>query len=104
MAIKVTGLFQNPQTKLIYQDPLLTLIPMLEYPGILNLQVRIMINNDNPFGNVSYMNIDKSVLEYPTTNIDPYSDLITALETYVIDNLKNANAINSQSLFEVYTT
>ncbi len=103
MAVKVTGLFQNPQTKLIYQDPLLVLIPLLEYPGILNVQIRILINNDNSFGNVSYMNIDKSVLEYPTTNIDPYEDLIYALESFAIAELENANPINSESTFERYT-
>lgn len=103
MAVKVTGLFQNPQTQLIYQDPLLVLIPLLEYPGILNVQIRILINNDNPFGNVSYMNIDKSVLEYPTTNIDPYEDLIYALESFAISELENANPINSESTFERYT-
>jgi hypothetical protein len=33
MAVQVTGFFQNPQTGLIYQSPLLTLVPHLQYAG-----------------------------------------------------------------------
>ena len=102
MAVKVTGLFQNPQTQLIYQDPKLLLTPLLEYPGILNMQVHILINNDNAIGNISYINIDKTTLVYPTTKVDPYEDLIYALESFAIDNLKDINPINSGSFFERY--
>lgn len=103
MAIKVTGFFQNPQTNIIYDSPLLTLVPHLEYPGKINMDVKVE-SNKTILGSVGYVDINKSVIPYPSASVDPYSDLITALETYVINNLKNANTINSQSLFEVYTT
>jgi len=77
MAVKVTGFFQNPQTGLIYDSPLLTLVPHLTYAG--------QIAMDN------------------ASITDAYSQLIDALDTYVIANLENANAINSASTFEKYT-
>lgn len=96
MAIQVTGLFQNPTTGLIYQSPKLTLDPHLEYAGLMNMDVHIGDRN----GTVPYSNIDRSLLKYNTEITDPYNQLIDALETMVIDNLKNANEINSQSTFE----
>ena len=41
MAVQVTGYFQNPQTNLIYESPLLTMIPQLMYADALELIVNI---------------------------------------------------------------
>ena len=98
MAVKVTGLFQNPQTGLIHESPLLTLLPHLQYAGQIAMDVFIANN-----GAVGYQNIDKATLTYDATIIDPYNQLIDALDTYVIDNLKDANAINSASIFTKYS-
>jgi hypothetical protein len=104
MAVQVTGFFQNPQSGLIYESPILALIPHLEYPGIINMDVRIFATGSSgASGAVGYTNVDKSTLVYPDPTISPYDDLIYALETYVIDNLKDANPINSGSTFERYT-
>ena len=97
MAVQVTGFFQNPQTGLIHQSPLLTLVPHLQYAGLIAMDVFIDRN-----GAIGYQNIDKATLTYDALITDPYSQLIDALDTYVIDNLKDANAINSASTFEKY--
>jgi hypothetical protein len=54
-------------------------------------------------GAIGYENIDKSTLTYDPTITDPYSQLIDALDQYVIDNLQNANEINSESTFTKYS-
>ncbi len=97
MAVQVTGLFQSTATGLIYQSPLLTLVPHLAYAGMIKMDVYIADN-----GAIGYENIDKSTLTYDPTITDPYSQLIDALDTFVIDNLKDANEINSQATFEKY--
>jgi hypothetical protein len=97
MAVQVTGLFQSTATGLIYQSPLLTLVPHLAYAGAIKMDVYIADN-----GAIGYENIDKSTLTYDPTITDPYSQLIDALDTFVIDNLKDANEINSQATFEKY--
>ncbi len=100
MAVKVTGLFQNPQSNLIYESPILGLVPYLEYHGVLNLEIRIFPSGSSlPNGTIYYTNIDQSTLSYPT-DTDPYSALVYSLETYMMDNLSNANPINSQATFE----
>lgn len=98
MAIQVTGFFQNPQSGLIYDSPLLTLIPHLTYAGGISLDVNI---NNN--GCIGYQSIDRSTLTYNTSITDPYSQLIDALETYVIDNLQNSNDINKATTIKKYT-
>jgi len=98
MAVQVTGFFQNPQTGLIYESPLLTLVPHLQYAGQIAMDVFIASN-----GAVGYQSIDKATLTYDPTITDPYTQLIDALDQYVIDDLKDANAINSASTFEKYS-
>ena len=98
MAVQVTGFFQNPQTGLIYQSPLLTLVPHLQYAGAIAMDVFIGGN-----GAVGYQSIDKSTLTYDPLITDAYTQLIDALDTYVIDNLQNANEINSEAIFTKYS-
>ena len=95
MAIQVTGLFQNPATGLIYESPKLTLVPHLEYAGVINMDVHIGGN-----GTVPYSNVDRTTLTFNTEITDPYNQLIDGLETMVISNLQTANAINEQATFE----
>jgi len=97
MAVQVTGFFQNPQTGLIYESPLLTLVPHLQYAG--KIAMDVFIANK---GTVGYENVDKSTLTYDPVITDAYSQLIDALDTYVIADLQYANAINSASTFEKY--
>lgn len=98
MAIKITGFFQNPQSGLIYDSPLLTLVPHLTYAGGISLDVNI---NNN--GCIGYQSIDRSTLAYNTSITDPYSQLIDALQTYVINDLQNSNDINKVATIEKYT-
>jgi hypothetical protein len=98
MAIKVTGLFQNPISGLIYQSPLLKLVPILQYYGMVQMDVFI----DENIGSIPYQMISRSGLTYDNQITDPYDQLIDALEDYVIADLQNANSINSGSTFEKY--
>ena len=99
MAVQVTGFFQNPQSGLIYESPLLTLIPHLQYAGQITLDVMIA----GAGGAVGYQNIDKSTLTYDPTITDAYTQLIDALDHFVINNLKDSTPINSNSIFTQYT-
>ena len=93
MAIKVTGFFQNPSTGLIYDSPLLTLIPFLNYPGAISMDVNI----DNNQGTIPYQDIRKD-LTFNDLIIDPYDRLLDGLEIYIINGL-TGNTINQQSTF-----
>ena len=88
MAIQVTGLFRNPTSNLIHESPSFKLIPILSFKGQLDLDVHI-----NNFGidTIVYKNIDRTLLQYDNNIMDPYDRLISALENYVIDNLKVRN-------------
>ena len=97
MAVQVTGLFQSTATGLIYQSPLLTLVPHLAYAGAIKMDVYIADN-----GAIGYENIDRATLTYDVAITDPYNQLLDALETFVIANLQDANEINAQSTFEKY--
>jgi len=94
MAVQVKGYFQNPQTNLIYDSPLLSMVPQLTYADGLDLIININSN-----GSISYKNIDKNSLTYDASITDPYSQLIDALDNYSIDMLRNANPINDASTF-----
>jgi len=92
MAIQVTGLFRNPTSNLIHESPSLKLIPILSFKGQLDLDVHI-----NNFGidTIVYKNIDRTLLQYDNNIMDPYDKLISALENYVIDNLKVRNTTST---------
>jgi len=96
MAIQVTGLFKNPTSNLIHESPSMKLVPILSFRGKLDLDVHI-----NNFGldTIVYKDINRALLQYDNDIIDPYDRLISALENYVIDNLKTANTINSVLTF-----
>jgi hypothetical protein len=98
MAIKVTGLFKNPQSGLIYENPTLMLIPHLEYANKINLEVFI---DAQLYVNVMhYNNLTKDSLTYDASITNPYLQLINALETIVINSVKDANSMNQSATYE----
>ena len=98
MAIKVTGLFKNPQSGLIYEDPTLILIPHLEYANKINLEV--FIDSQLYVNVMHYSNLTKDSLTYDPSITNPYLQLINALETVVIDNVKDANSMNQAATYD----
>lgn len=88
MAIQVTGLFQNPQSKQLFQSPKLELVPHLTYRGVIKMDVHIISDYK---GTIGYENIDRDILQYDTQITDPYNQLIDALETFVIENVSTSN-------------
>ena len=96
MAIQVTGLFKNPTSNLIHESPSMKLVPIFSFRGKLDLDVHI---NDFGVDTIVYKSIDRGLLQYDSNIIDPYDKTISALENYVIDNLKTVNSINSAATF-----
>jgi len=96
MAIQVTGLFKNPTSNLIHESPSMKLVPIFSFRGKLDLDVHI---KDFGVDTIVYKSIDRGLLQYDSNIIDPYDKMISALENYVIDNLKTANSINSAATF-----
>ena len=94
MAVKVTGFFESTQTGLLYDSPLLVLVPQLQYVNQIVMDVIVGGN-----GTITYQSIDKATLTYDPLITDPYIQLIDALDTFVINDLKDANPTNSASTF-----
>lgn len=88
MAIQVTGLFKNPSTGQLFQSPRLELVPHLEYRGVIKMDVHIISDYN---GTIPFENIDKSILQYDSEITDPYTQLINALETFVIEEVSKVN-------------
>lgn len=99
MAIKVTGYFQNPSSGYIYDSPLLTLVPHLEYAGVISMDVNINSNK----GTIPFQNIRQD-LTYNDLIIDPYDKLLDALEIYVIDKLSSPGLIFTRTYNYVPTS
>ena len=97
MAIQVTGSLQTGLA--YYKDPIIELIPHLSYRGGLSMDANVCAPNINPETTSTYYTQVTTIpyypvaneLDYPATKTDPYSDLIHALETYVIANLSSLN-------------
>lgn len=101
MAVKVTGFFQNPKDGLIYESPLLTLIPHLYYPGELSLEVRITPSGSSiANGGIAFDNIPHSLFNTASINTNSYDSMIYVLETYVITQLSGSTTINANSIFQ----
>jgi hypothetical protein len=102
MAIQITGSLQVGSA--YYKDPIIELIPHLSYRGGLSMDANVCSPIIDPETTLtSYTQVTTipyypatSELDYPTTPTDPYSDLIYALETFVIENLQ---PINPESTF-----
>jgi hypothetical protein len=88
MAIQVTGLFKNPQSNQLFLNPKLELNPHLSYRGQIKLQVDIVSDFSGSF---TSEDIDKNTLVYNHDIIDPYTQIIDALENYVILRLSPFN-------------
>jgi len=99
MAIQVTGLFKNPTSQLIHESPLLKIVVALEYKGGLKVDVLITSTDGTPRDTVVYPYLNRTLLTFDPSIVDPYSSLIHALETFLIAQLQFANPINSESIF-----
>lgn len=88
MAIQVTGLFKNPKTGQLFQSPKLELVPQLTYRGVISMDVNIVSEYT---GAIPYENVDRSSLTYNLEIVDPYNQLIDALETFVIQDVSVSN-------------
>lgn len=100
MALQVTGDLSIPyKTSTFYKNPLLVLNPTLGYRNKLSLTIPLLqsgsINTNGPLlGGIIdqiYFEIQPADLEYPAEPINPYADMIYALETYTINQLKSIN-------------
>lgn len=97
MAIQVTGSLQVGLA--YYKDPIIELIPHLMYRGGLSMDANVCAPAINPETSSSYYTQVTTLpyypavadLQYPAIPTDPYSDLIWALEKYVIDDLQPNN-------------
>lgn len=100
MAIQITGSFKNGYAS--YTDPQLQLIPHLTYRGTIAMDVNIVVPTyvTESTGVITYPYIQvgaipmypsTSELTYPVVPVDPYSDLIYSLETYIITQLSGSN-------------
>lgn len=97
--IKVTGFFQNPASGYIYDSPTLSLVPHLEYAGIISMDVNI----DGNKGTIPYQNIRQDLV-YNDLIIDPHDKLLDALEVYVINKLSSSNLTLTRTYNYVPTT
>ena len=97
--IKVTGFFQNPASGYIYDSPTLSLVPHLEYAGVISMDVNI----DGNKGTIPYQNIRQDLV-YNDLIIDPYDKLLDALEIYVINKLSSPNLTLTRTYNYVPTT
>jgi hypothetical protein len=97
--IKVTGFFQNPASGYIYDSPTLSLVPHLEYAGIISMDVNI----DGNKGTIPYQNIRQDLV-YNDLIIDPHDKLLDALEVYVINKLSSPNLTLTRTYNYVPTT
>jgi hypothetical protein len=88
MAIQVTGLFENPKSKQLFQSPKLELVPHLTYRGEIKMDVNVISEYS---GTIGYENVDRNILQYDTEITDPYAQLIDALETFVINDVSPFN-------------
>jgi hypothetical protein len=97
MAIQITGSLQVGLA--YYKDPIIELIPHLMYRGGLTMDANVCAPAYNPETSSSYYTQvttlpyypQLSELNYPSTLTNPYSDLIYALETFVIEDLQLTN-------------
>jgi len=97
--IKVTGFFQNPASGYIYDSPTLSLVPHLEYAGVISMDVNI----DGNKGTIPYQNIRQDLV-YNDLIIDPHDKLLDALEVYVINKLSSPNLTLTRTYNYVPTT
>lgn len=97
--IKVTGFFQNPASGYLYDSPTLSLVPHLEYAGVISMDVNI----DGNKGTIPYQNIRQDLV-YNDLIIDPHDKLLDALEVYVINKLSSPNLTLTRTYNYVPTT
>jgi hypothetical protein len=91
MAIKITGMY--PLNGTYAKDPVLSLVPHLTYAN--NLTLDVFVNNQDSetkelsqIGCVGYNSIDINSLDYPEDEPNGYTNLIMALNEYVVNDIK----------------
>ena len=94
MAISITGSFKVGYAT--YIDPQIQLVPHLTYRGMVAMDAVVAVITNAESGSTSPVTTipyypKTSELSYPTQKVDPYSDLITALDQYVITQLTGSN-------------
>jgi hypothetical protein len=103
MAIQVTGFLRIPNFGLICESPLLQLVPILSYPGILDLDVYLtQTTPEGPTRTIhTYVlkNIPHKDLIFDNSIGSIYSRFIDGLENYVISHFQEKIAANQQSIF-----
>lgn len=93
MAIQVTGSLKCGLAS--YSNPQLQLVPHLAYRNTILMDVVVVVENEsNKMVQVTTLPYNPTVAEltYPTTAVNPYADLIYALETVVITSLTGSNS------------
>jgi hypothetical protein len=89
MAISVKGFFKNPYSKFIVEDPILELEPHLIPYGKIAIDINIKCDNEN-MGAIPYI-IHRDNLVYDETIDDGHDKLFSALQDYVIKELRDTN-------------
>ncbi len=93
MAIQVTGSLKCGLAS--YTNPQLYLVPHLTYRNAILMDVIVSVEDEsNNMVQVTNLPYHPTVadLAYPATPVNPYADLIHALETVVITSLTGSNS------------
>jgi hypothetical protein len=92
MAIQITGSFTCRYAT--YTNPQIQLIPHLLYRDKIIMDANVLVAGESgSMVNVTAIPYYPTTAElaYPTTPVNPYADLIYALETVVINSLTGSN-------------
>lgn len=103
MALQINGTLENNYAT--YSNPQIQLVPHLTYRGGIAMDVNIFVEIPNqpfpgqPASGTTLMQVsaiamypENSSLVYPSQKVDPYSDLIYSLETYVISQISGSTS------------
>jgi hypothetical protein len=92
MAIQITGSFTCRYAT--YTNPQIQLIPHLLYRNKIMMDANVLVDGGSgsmiTVTGIPYSPIPAE-LSYPSTPVNPYADLIYALETVVINSLTGSN-------------
>lgn len=86
MAIQVTGYFENPQSKLMYKNPLLELVPHLAPYGKILLDANILVD-DQQVGAIG-VEVDRKDLTYNEEIEDGHYRLFDGIQRYMLQWLQ----------------
>lgn len=98
MAIKITGYFQNPTQKQLYDSPNLILVPHLAPFGNILMDVNIVDDEQQHIGGFA-MEVDRAYLVYDDDIEDGHDRLFVALQDYTMGYLPTTNAANEKCTY-----